>query len=191
MIRLGNNAVACPVIGCSVDKEGFIICLDLAPAHQTVHEALWADMVCNTGRKLTLFDDSSSEGVIMVKGMGHAYMRLSEPVPELTTGRSRTKVTRLLAKEAVQEVIESTEKPFYVLGWPDMSCGQALAAILEHKSRWPIEAGWGDYLLETCIKKQLASPLTTYGTGKEGYRIDAAPWAEIIGEGIEKENIAV
>ena len=77
---------------------------------------------------------------------------------------------RLIAPEASR--VEDYTQPFIALDWPGLPASTALAAMLEQGSPYPIQIGWGDYLLAEAAAQGYARPLLTGGNAPQGYLID-------------------
>ena len=74
---------------------------------------------------------------------------------------------------------------------------QTLAAMLEKGTPYPIQMGWGDYLLREAITREIkdvpyARRLITGGPAPQGYFISGKTlWGEIISEGVKAGQISL
>jgi len=72
-----------------------------------------------------------------------------------------------------------------------MDAATALAAMLERDTRWPVQTGWGKYLLDAGLAEGFIKPLTRAGAAPEGYEVQPQAWGEIIAQGLQNRQIAV
>ena len=207
-IRLANNSISVVVCGYAiaqwpmedkkpgkdaagqakeVDRQPVLVWVDIAPQHPKALNAIWASLVNGTGEFLDLYDRDSDQR-LRARGLNRRYHRLHADAPMLAA-RARPKMLRLIAPEACR--ITDHTQPFVVLNWPNLPCGTALAAMLEQGSPYPIRIGWGDYLLNEAVARGYAHPLITGGNAPQGYLIEAAPWTEIISDGIKTGQITL
>ena len=187
-IRISNASVSVVVRGYAYDAETqHLIWLELCPAHPKATGAIWASLVNGNEEWLALSDETNDHRV-QVRGLGSRYHRLTADAPLLAvSGRKTPKLLRLIAPSAVHVNGGS----FYVLEWPGLSVGATLAAMLEAGTATPIRMVWGDYLLHAAIRDEYAVPLVCGGQAPQGYRINAAPWNEIVAEGVRKKHLAI
>lgn len=188
-MRIANNSVSVIVrsFGLAPTDEGnIVVWLEIAPQHPKVVGAIWASLV--NGAKETLYmrtDDST----IQVQGIVRRYHRLTMDAPHMAA-RARPKFLRLIAPEAC--AIQRRNADFIVLEWPRVSVGTALAAMLEKGTPYPIQIGWGDYLLRAAIERECAKRLITGGPAPQGYLVSSkTPWGEIISEGLKQGHITL
>ena len=190
-VRLSNESVSVFLRGYALavlKGEHFLIWCEIAPQHPKSIGAIWASMVTNNKKYLTLADEENGRGSLPVCGLGSRYRRFTMDAPRLA-GRARFRLLRLVAPMAVS--IQEENKPFVALEWPGISASTALAAMLERNSPYPIQIGWGDYLLGEALARKLATPLITGGIAPSGYLIDPSPWDEIILSGIKRGLITM
>jgi hypothetical protein len=147
--------------------------------------AIWASLVNGHRTYLQLKDTDKGIGKV-VYGLGHAYIRLEADAPTLTVaaedGRvatARPKLMRLIAPESIKPTL--LDQPFYVMTWPGLQPETVLAATLEKAAPYPVQIGWGPYLLSTALDKGAAIPLVTGGAAPTGYEIKVGVnWPDII-----------
>jgi hypothetical protein len=188
-IRISNESVSVVVRGYAYDAETqHLIWLELCPAHPKATGAIWASMV-NGNEEWLKLGDEENERYVQVRGLGSRYHRITADAPLLAVnGHKMPKLLRLIAPSAVHV---NGGGGFYVLEWPGLSVGQSLAAMLEAGTATPIRTVWGDYLLHAAIRDEYAVPLVGGGQAPQGYRINPAPWNDIIAEGVRKKHIAI
>ena len=165
-----------------------IVWLDLAPNHPKVLNAIWATLVNGGSSEVRLADYDAHMPTYLARGLRRRYRRLPADAPSLA-GRARPKHLRLIAPEASR--VEDYTQPFIALDWPGLPASTALAAMLEQGSPYPIQIGWGDYLLAEAAAQGYARPLLTGGNAPQGYLIDPAPWREIIAAGVKSGQITL
>lgn len=192
-IRIYNNSVSAVVRSYAVaptDTGNVVVWLELAPQHPKVLGAIWASLVNGTSEKLGLHDASKEEDqTFQIEGLHARYLRLTADAPRLA-GRARPKFLRLVAPQATR--IEKADEDFYVLAWPGLSPGTALAAMLEAGTPTPIRIGWGDFLLTETSRRGHALPLLTGGPAPEGYVLKGdTPWPEIISAGVRNGDLSL
>jgi hypothetical protein len=124
----------------------------------------------------------------LARGLQRRYRRLASDAPRLA-GRARPKHLRLIAPEVSR--VEDYTQPFIALDWPGLPVSVALAAMLEQGTPYPMQIGWGDYLLTEAVARGFARPLITGGNAPQGYLIDPAPWREIIATGVKSGQITL
>ena len=76
--------------------------------------------------------------------------------------RARSRLLRMIAPEAVRP--EDICQEFYALSWPGIDPATALAATLERSSHFPVQIGWGAYLLSSALEDYGAN-----GAGKSSF----------------------
>lgn len=189
-IRISNASAEALVRSYAHTKEGLLVWLELAPLHPKIIGAIWADLVKNHRSYLQLEDEEKGVGKV-VYGLGHAYIRLEMDALALAVGHNaRAKLTRLIAPEAIRP--DSLDAPFYVFGWPGLASETVLAATLEKVAPYPVQIGWGAYLLAKAVERGHAIPLVTGGAAFPGYEIEAAVnWPDIISQGLLSSRITL
>ncbi len=170
------------------ERENVIVWLDLAPNHPKVLNAIWATLVNGGSSEVRLTDFDSQMPTYLARGLQRRYRRLASDAPRLA-GRARPKQLRLIAPEA--SCVEDYTRPFIALDWHGLPASVALAAMLEQGTPYPMQIGWGDYLLTEAVARGFARPLITGGNAPQGYLIDPAPWREIIATGVKSGQIAL
>lgn len=190
-IRIANDSASVVARGYAVDHQGQVIWLELAPQHPKSLGAIWADLVQSQRPFLRLRDDEAEPTSRTVRGLGRRYHRLVADAPTMANmNRSRPKLLRLIAPEACQST-NPDKMTFYVVDWPGVQAATALAVAVERATATPILIGWGDYLLAVALEREYASPLVTGGKAPQGYRIDPAPWDELVAEGVKAGHITL
>lgn len=189
-ILIGNASVSAVVHGYAHTRQGLVVWLELAPQHPKVVGAIRAELTSNTRRYLRLRDDDSGHHK-MVYGLGRGYLNLTADAPELAVGqRARAQLLRMIAPEAVHP--EDIHQEFYALSWQGIDPATALAAILERCSPFPLQLGWGAYLLTSALEKYGAEALVCGGRSPQGYVFRAnTPWADILSSGLRQGEIAL
>ena len=189
-ILIGNHSVSAIVRGYVHTREGLIIWLELAPQHPKVVGAIRAELTSNTRRYMQLHDDEQGRNK-MVYGLGRGYLNLTAEAPELAVGHgAKAQLLRMIAPEAFRP--EDVNQPFYVLAWPNIEPATALAATLERWSPYPIQIGWGAYLLTSAMNDYDAERLVSGGQAPIGYAIRGdTPWADIIAQGVQSGYITL
>lgn len=189
-IHISNPSASVTVRSYAHTEEGLIVWLELAPQHPKLIGAIWADLVNGARRYLQLKDEDKGLGKV-VYGLGRAYLRFEQDVPHLAIGQNaRARLMRLVAPEAVRPV--SLEQPFYVFGWPELAPETVLAAALEKTAPYPVQIGWGSFLLAAAREKGQATPLVTGGPAFSGYEIAASVnWPDIISQGLRSKRITL
>ncbi len=189
-ITITNASVSAVVRGYGHTREGLVIWLELAPQHPKVSGAIRAELTSNTRRYLRLRDEDSGH-YKMVYGLGRGYLNLTADAPELAVGhRARAQLLRMIAPEAVHP--EDLHQEFYVLSWPGIDPATALAAILERSTPFPVQIGWGAYLLSRALQDYDAEPLVTGGQAPQGYAFQHdTPWADILSQGVRNGDITL
>jgi hypothetical protein len=187
-IYLNNNSVSTLVQGYAHTREGLLVWLEIAPQHPKLVGAIRAELTSNTRRYLQLRDEERNHSRL-VYGLGRGYLNLTAEAPELAVGHgARAKLLRMIAPEAARP--EDVNRPFYALAWPGLDPATALAAMLERHSPWPVQIGWGAYLLEMTVEAYGAQALASGGTAPAGYAFQAnTPWAELISQGVRQGMI--
>ncbi len=187
-IRIRNDSVSAVVRGYALDSHHTIVWLELAPQHPKTIGAIWADMVNAQKRWLQIGDMEVGQG-LAARGLGSRYERLTADTPELALGsNAKSRLLRLLAPSALRA---SDKETFYVFAWPEMDAAAALAAMLERDTRWPVQIGWGAYLLQAGLADGFIKPLETGGAAPEGYEIPPCNWGEVIGSGLRSGHIRI
>lgn len=189
--RIYNNSVSAVVRSYAVaptDDANVVVWLELAPQHPKVIGAIWASLVNGTNEELGLRDSDNEESrSLQVQGLHARYLRLTADAPRLA-GRAKPKFLRLVAPQATR--LEKPTQDFYVLDWPGLSAGTALAAMLEAGTPMPMQIGWGEYLLTEASRLGFARPLLTGGPAPAGFWIKGeTPWAELISDGVRQGNL--
>ncbi len=189
-MRIGNHSTSVVVRSFALaqnDKgENIIVWLEIAPQHPKQVGAIWASLVNGARESLSLRTDDDQS--LYVRGLNRRYHKLTTDAPRLAA-RARPKFLRLVAPEAI--AIQKRGDDFIALEWPGRSLGQTLAAMLEKGSPYPIQIGWGDYLLHEAARREIkdvpcARPLVTGGPAPQGYAIAGkTPWGEIIAAGVK------
>ena len=189
-ILIGNASVSAVVRSYAHTREGLVVWLELAPQHPKVVGAIRAELTSNTRRYLQLRDDDKGRNK-MVYGLGRGYINLTADAPELAVGhRARAQLLRMIAPEAVRP--EDIRQEFYALSWPGIDPATALAATLERSSPFPVQIGWGAYLLSSALEDYGAEPLVSSGQAPEGYVFQPdTPWADILSQGLRQGEIAL
>lgn len=189
-MRISNNSVSVVIRSFAlapIEGQNLVIWLEIAPQHPKVVGAIWASLVNGTGERLTIRTDEDKS--ISVSGLGHRYHRLPIDAPRLAA-RARPKFLRLVAPEAC--AIQRRKDPFISLEWPGRTSGQSLAAMLEQGTPYPIQIGWGDYLLQAAAERECATRLIVGGLAPQGYIFNAdTPWAELISNGVKHGHITL
>jgi len=167
-----------------------IVYIEFPPQHIKSIGAVWASMVNGTHEPMSLYDAGNRR--LTVFGLNRRYERLDSDCPNLAgRGKSRPKFVRLVAPEASK--IEKAENGFIVLDRWGIPLGAVLAAMLEHGTQFPMQLGWGDYLLAAAEREGFALPLAT-GSERpvKGYHLQGAtPWADLIAQGIKSGAISL
>ena len=189
-MRIGNHSTSVVVRSFALaqnDKgENIIVWLEIAPQHPKQVGAIWASLVNGARESLSLHTDDDQN--LYVRGLNRRYHKLTIDAPRLAA-RARPKFLRLVAPEAI--AIQKRGDDFIALAWPGRTLGQTLAAMLEKGSPYPVQIGWGDYLLHAATRHEIkavpcARPLITGGPAPQGYCIAGkTPWGEIIAAGVK------
>jgi hypothetical protein len=195
-ITIANESAQVFVRSYAHTKDGLIVWLEIAPQHPKLTGAIWASLVNGHRTYLQLRDSEKGVGKV-VYGLGRAYTRLEADAPALAVtaegGRATTarpKLLRLIAPEVAKPT--SLDQPFYVLAWPGLAVETVLAAALEKVAPYPVQIGWGPYLLKTALEKGAAAPLIAGGTAPQGYEIQAGVnWPDIISQGLQTDQITL
>lgn len=203
-IRISNNSVSVVVRSYAIaplDDEGAtIVWLELAPQHPKIIGAIWASLV-NGAREFLRIRDDETDQTHTARGLNHRYIRKTVDTPRIA-GRARPKFMRLVAPELVKfDSATVGKKPFFVGewhwrdakgAWQQMDAATALAAMLEQGTYYPTRIGWGSYLLSEAVARGFAMPLVVGGRAPHGYVVKpAAPWGDIISEGIKSGQITL
>jgi hypothetical protein len=188
-ITIRNDSVAAVVRGYAVDSRNTIVWLELAPQHPKTIGAIWADLVVQQRPWLQIGDHTENRG-FAVRGLGSRYERLTADAPDLALGHNaKSRLLRLVAPSALKA---SDRETFYVLTWPEVEAATALAAMLERDTRWPVQIGWGKYLLQLGLDQGFIKPLKTGGKTPQGYEVQPPPsWGELLGSGLQNRQIAI
>ncbi len=195
-ISIRNDSVSAVVRGYALDSNHTIVWLELAPQHPKTIGAIWADMVNAQKRWLQIGDMEEGRG-LAVRGLGSRYERLTADAPELALGsNAKSRLLRLVAPSALRA---SDRETFYVFAWPpalskgevEMDAASALAAMLERDTRWPVQTGWGAYLLKAGLEDDFIKPLETGGVVPEGYEVQPCNWGGIIANGLRNGHIRI
>jgi hypothetical protein len=188
-ITIRNDSVAAVVRGYAVDSRNTIVWLELAPQHPKTIGAIWADLVVQGRPWLQLGDHTEGRG-LAVRGLGSRYERLTADAPDLALGHNaKARMLRLVAPNAVKASDRGT---FYVLEWPGVEPATALAAMLERDSRWPVQIGWGRYLLQVGLDEGFIQPLTRGGCAPQGYEVQPPPsWGEVMASGLQNGQVKI
>ncbi len=189
-IYISNNSVSAIVQGYIYTHEGLIVWLEIAPQHPKVVGAIRAELTSNTRRYLHLRDDEVGRGK-MVYGLGRGYINLITDAPQLAVGhRAKAQLLRMMSPEAVKP--EDVTQQFYALAWPGLEPATSLSATLERFSPFPIQIGWGSYILRKAVDEYDAKLLISGGSAPSGYSFRAnTPWADIISQGLREGEIAL
>ncbi len=189
-IYISNNSVSAIVQGYVYTQEGLIVWMEIAPQHPKVVGAIRAELTSNTRRYLHLRDDEVGRGK-MVYGLGHGYINLIADAPQLAVGhRAKAQLLRMISPEAVKP--EDVTQQFYALAWPGLELATSLTATLERSSPFPIQIGWGLYILRKAVDEYGAKQLISGGNAPSGYFFRAdTPWADIISQGLREREIAL
>ena len=190
-IRIRNDSTSAVVRGYAVDSHKTIVWLELAPQHPKTIGAIWADLVVQQRPWLQLGDLDVARSGLAVRGLGSRYERLTADAPELSLGHNaRPRLLRLIAPSALKA---SEKEPFYVFAWRDMDAATALAATLERDTRWPVQTGWGKYLLQAGLEDGFIKPLETGGLAPQGYEVylPNPDWGSLIAGGVKAGRIQV
>ena len=189
-ILIGNASVSAVVRGYAHTRQGLIVWLELAPQHPKVVGAIRAELTSNTHRYLQLRDDDNGHRK-MVYGLGRGYINLTADAPELAVGhRAKAQLLRMIAPEAVR--LEDIRQEFYALSWPDIDPATALAATLERSSPFPVQIGWGAYLLSRALEEYGAEELVCGGQVPQGYAFQSdTAWADILSQGLRQGEITL
>jgi hypothetical protein len=188
-ITIRNDSVAAVVRGYIVDSRNTIVWLELAPQHPKTIGAIWADLVVQQRPWLQLGDHTEKRG-LAVRGLGSRYERLTADAPDLALGHNaKARLLRLIAPNAIKA---NDRETFYILDWPNVDADAALAAMLERDTRWPVQMGWGKYLLHVGLEEGFIKPLTKGGRAPQGYEVQPPPsWGEVLASGLKHQQIAV
>ncbi|MEA3349623.1 MAG: hypothetical protein U9Q82_03270 [Chloroflexota bacterium] len=189
-IRITNDSASVVLNGYAYTDEGLVVWLDIAPQHQKTVGAIRAELTSNTRKYLRISDDDAG-ATKTVYGLGRGYINFTANAPRLAAGhRAKALMLRMIAPEAARP--DSVQDQFYALAWPsgDISPATALAATLEHYAPFPIQIGWGEYLLQQAMEQYDAEPLINGGQCPDGYVLKAdTPWVDIISQGLKNETI--
>lgn len=189
-MRIGNNSVSVVIRSFGLaqdDGQNVIVWLEIAPQHPKAVGAIWASLV--NGTKETLSIRTDDDKGIYARGLNRRYHRLTMDAPRMA-GRARPVFLRLVAPEAL--AIQRRNENFVALEWPGRTIGVTLAAMLEKGTSYPMQIGWGDYLLRAAIEREYATRLVTGGPTLQGYLISGkTPWGEIISEGLKQGCITL
>jgi hypothetical protein len=188
-ITIRNDSVAAVVRGYIVDSRNTIVWLELAPQHPKTIGAIWADLVVQQHPWLQLGDHTENRG-LAVRGLGSRYERLTADAPDLALGHNaKARLLRLIAPSAIKA---NDRETFYVLDWPNVDASTALAAMLERDTRWPVQMGWGRYLLQVGLDEGFIKPLTKGGCAPQGYEVQPPPsWGELMASGLQRQQLMV
>ncbi|MBN1887247.1 MAG: hypothetical protein JW850_04635 [Thermoflexales bacterium] len=190
-IRISNESISVVARGYTYDPETrVLVWLEMCPAHPKSQGAIWASLVNGCEEWLKL-DDGENERYVQVRGLGSRYHRITADSPLLALAGRRHKSPKLLRLVAPSATKAENGKQFYILEWPGMSLGTTLAAMLEASTSTPVRLAWGDYLLHEAVKDEYAVPLVCGGKAPLGYRIDLAPWNDMISQGVRSGRIGL
>jgi hypothetical protein len=189
-IHISNSSACVTVRSYAHTQDGLVVWLELAPQHPKLLGAIWADLVSGTRRYLQLEDEDQGLGKV-VYGLGRAYLRFEQDAPHLAVGQNaHARLMRLIAPEAIRPV--SPEQPFFVFGWPGIPPETVLAAALEKTAPYPIQIGWGPFLLAAALRQRLAAPLICGGPAPVGYEITGGVnWPDLISQGLQAKQITL
>jgi hypothetical protein len=189
-ILIDNHSVSAIVRGYAHTQEGLIVWLELAPQHPKVIGAIRAELTSNTRKYMQLHDDEKGHHKA-VYGLGRGYICLTAEAPQLAVGhRAKAQLLRMIAPEAVKP--EDVNQPFYALAWPGIDPATALATTLERRSPYPMQIGWGQYLLDKALETYDAEPLVCGGQAPVGYAFQpVTPWVDIITQGLRKGDLTL
>ena len=189
-MRIGNTSVSVVIRSYGIaerDGDKVVDWLEIAPQHPKSVQAIWASLVNGSKEGLVLRD--ANDESIWVTGLHRRYHRTTADAPRIAA-RARPQFVRLVAPEAV--AIPRPKADFIALEWPGRTLGQSLAALLEKGSPYPIQLGWGNYLLREAVALGHAVALITGGPAPRGYAVDGnTPWDRIITEGLRKGLITI
>ncbi len=195
-MRIGNNSTSVVVrsfgLAQNDKRENIIVWLEIAPQHPKQVGAIWASLVNGAKELLSLRTDDNKS--LYVRGLSRRYHKLTTDAPRIAA-RARPKFLRLVAPEAL--AIQKRGDDFIALEWPGRTIGQTLAAMLEKGTPYPIQMGWGDYLLREASTREVkntpcARRLITGGLAPQGYVISGkTPWGEIIADGVKAGAITL
>jgi hypothetical protein len=106
-------------------------------------------------------------------------------VPQLSlpnAANARARFLRCVYPKALKATVKRDYEKFYVLEWPGMSAGRALAAMLERDTPYPMLMDWGEALLKYGIAHGNIRALEHGGTSPLGYEVDSPEdgWAAFI-----------
>ena len=198
-IRISNNSVSIFLRGYAYTPEGLLVWLDIAPQHVKSVGAIRAEMTSNTRKYMRLFDEDKEYPYRnkTVYGLGRGYLNFTADAPLLAIGhRAKAMMLRMIAPDAVRP--ESVQDEFYALEWlsdvpgQSISSAGALAATLERYGPFPVQIGWGEYLLTKAIEQYDAVQLISGGKAPNGYVFKAnTPWEDIISQGLEQGHINI
>jgi hypothetical protein len=190
-IRIQNDSTSAVVRGFAVDSHHTVIWLEIAPQHPKTIGAIWADLVQAHRPWLQLGDSDVAGSGLAVRGLGSRYERLTADASELALGHNaKPRLLRLVAPSALKA---SEKEPFYILAWPYMDAATALAAVLERDTRWPVQTGWGKYLLQAGLEDGFIKPLEIGGLAPQGYEVNLPnpDWGSLLTSGIQAGRIHI
>lgn len=155
-------------------------------ANQQVLKALYGSLVTNSKKFLTLYDTEGRSHTLA--GARRGYTRLGG---NLSTAHALGHLM-VLEHPLAGNPAESTETWFYVLGLHDEDVVQKFAERLDLAIPWPLQADWGETLLNLGQEANLVVWCDRTGpdTGQEyvyGLRVskDADAWQTVISTGLQ------
>jgi len=176
-----------------------LVAVDFCPKHPKEQGALWAELVSGTPRWLWLKDNIRGVEYNVI-GIGNRYERLPIDVPEISipmASNVRPKALRCfhpLCHHIERENKDADRRQrFYVLEWPNRTCGQVLASMMERDMQYPMLMEWGDALLKYGIEHGNIVPLITSGTFPKGFEVIRPEdgWLMWIGSAIQDGIIQI
>lgn len=173
---------------CNRESKGVeLVWAEFPPTYTKVISAIWAQLVTNSARQLSLLDGNSGQSW-NVSPLKRAYQRFTVDCPDLgKTKHGQPKFVRLVHPNAGKA---DPGQGFYILDRFEHSPAELLAATLEHHTSCPMMIGWGEYMLAAAqaLGTTHCDKLIT-GSQRpiEGYWFSSKiDWKDIVATGVEK-----
>jgi hypothetical protein len=184
---LRNESVSAELLSYALAQgnEGGVelVWAEFVPTHPKIISAVWASLVTNSSRSLTLVDADTTRKW-SVQPLKRAYRRYEAECPDLS---GRSKFIRLVHPNVGKG---EQGEDFYILDRFQHTPAQLLAATLEYNTNCPVLISWGEYLLATAqtMGDAFCQKLVTGGIRPvEGYWFSGnISWQKLVAKGVEK-----
>ena len=174
------------------NKNVEVVWVEFPPTYPKVATAIWAQLVSNSAKTLSLFDGNVSKNYY-VQPLKRAYTKFIVDCPDLAKSKKGSpKFVRLMHPNVGK--IQPNED-FFILDRFEHTPGQLLAAAIEHNTSCPMMIGWGEYVLsaaqalgEDYCQKLITGPQHPI----EGYWFSKnINWQSIVATGIEHGHLSM